>query len=200
MSRTVSEDHAREFVVEWRQRLLKLHLDTLRPGRRRDLFEDVLGWRGKPQPHGMVARISSGLDTLLAALRSDRAGTHGDSPALDAWIVGFLLTRGPSLLTSEAARLAHLARIRDGNRRHDYAERGHRAATIVMPSAAWDALERIRNDRGLPSLGRTLAALIRETAAANTPASRAKARGRGKEATNPDLLDQLGLSPNERRA
>jgi macrodomain Ter protein organizer (MatP/YcbG family) len=140
-----------------------------------------------------------GLDALLAAQRSDHAGSHGEHSAVDAWIVRFLLTRGTRLLTSEAARLAHLARIRDRSRRHEDAERGHRAATIAMPSAAWDALERIRKDRGLPSLGKTLAALISETAASKTAASKTKGRGRGKEATTPDLLDQLGPLPNERR-
>jgi hypothetical protein len=196
MSRTVSKDHAQMFVADWRQRLLSASLEAEQPSKRQARFEAVLGWTEKSPPASVSANLGRALAGYISALQLDRRNHAKVYPAIDAWIVRFLLTRGPELLISEATRRTHLANIRDGHRRRARADHGYRAATIEMPAAAWKELGRIRDSRGMRTLGAAVAALISEAGAAKSTDREVRSRS---ATVAPTLFTADALPPRRRR-
>jgi len=161
MGRRLSEENRASLTADWRGALLEAAQTPGAVQQRRDRFRTALGWTGElPQP--MTKRLRTGLAALESAIDADHAGdtTQSGYPKLDAWIARHLLVADGELLASEAVRLGRLAHIRHKRRRRSQASGGIRLSTIEMPEHLWIALAGLRKERGLQTLGQTVAALV----------------------------------------
>jgi hypothetical protein len=129
------------FITIWSARLRELPLADGPGG-----FEQVVALLGIPTP--MTPQLRRAFGKALAELRTALA--DAEASVLDAWIERRLLAPdSPYLIWPEKSRRLALARVRDGLKRTEKAEAGHRSSRIMLPTAAWQRLEAIQRSYDL---------------------------------------------------